>query len=289
MPRSSSLLLLFAVSCATTEPPIICYFPKETPPPNKVLKGSVLIDILEFYPTPNTAQSNTTERAVESVFAANEFRVVDESGDAWTKSFSPNSEDEVRAAAALAYRSSAAHLLLGQASQDGPSQLVKSSSVGVDVFVVQARVEIKLIRTDNGQILFADTEVSKGADATEDGARQRAFQVAAESLAKRLTVQVGFAGCDGVTGTSSVVALLVVPPAAGFSLREAMDLQRELSAIPGIDGVVLREFSVTGEAPFELYSALSIQEIKDTLQRALTGKRLIAVEGQTSVLTLYLE
>ena len=221
----------------------------------KIVYPEVLISIPEYHISRVTRVSSpAAETQFITSFNNQHFKVLDkkQAEKAWKDDvlYKLEKEEDITAAAALAFKSGADILVIGEAfSEKGSSTSTSVGGINTNIYTSAARVDVKVIKASNGQILIADSETAKAADTADNIAGKKAVDAAALKLSQRITTQLVTMWNDPRNRT---IEIIVSAPNKGFTLKEAEKFRKALvKEVSGVTEVVIREFT-EGAAPMEV-------------------------------------
>jgi hypothetical protein len=222
----------------------------------KIIYPEVLISIPEFHIT--RIRVPTSDSAAETQFITSfnnqHFKVLDkkQAEKAWKDDvlYKLEKEEDITAAASLAFKSGADILVIGEAfSEKGSTAYTNTAGVSTNIYTCAARVDVKVIKASNGQILLSDSVSSKGADTAELSAGKKAIDNAARELSQKISTQLVTIWNDPRNRT---IEIIVSAPNKGFTLKEAEKFRKALvKEVSGVSEVIMRDFT-EGAAPMEV-------------------------------------
>jgi len=187
------------------------------------------------------------QKQVAAVRAADELRLA-QAGD-------------VKAARAVAQRFGADILITGEALSQWGATAGGQQYGGLTVQLVScsARVEVRAIRVDTGEIIAAGAKHANGAAGTEELAAKTALTRAGAQVAEMLIPKLAALPA----APAQQVQLLV----HGFaSLTAASQFEEALRNLPGVQKVFRQEFS-EGAATYDVEVLMSAQRLAEFLER----------------------
>ncbi|MDR2562107.1 MAG: penicillin-binding protein activator LpoB [Holophagales bacterium] len=126
------------------------------------------------------------------------------------------------------------------------------------MFSCRARVEAKIIRTDNARIIATNGFHAGGVDLTESTSAKAALNNAGEMMGDYMVKQLLSVG-----GTTSSGVNLTVTGARSYA--QISEFEKALRAVKGIDNVRINEYSST-IATIDITTSLSVQSLADQLR-----------------------
>lgn len=180
-------------------------------------------------------------------------------------------------------------LIVGEAIAEQNNQQV----AGLASVFSRARVEIRAIRMDTGEILAADAEQGPGRDLSETLAGKNALQNTSKILAPRfIAMMANQIGGRGLSPNSRTIPMQI--EIGGWnSLGEAQRFLDDLQALSGVKGAVRTDFRggilfATVECPnwaaddlaIQLETAVALKKYKIAVQTANKAKIEAKVMGQ---------
>ncbi len=185
-------------------------------------------------------------------------------------------EEDLQAAAALAFKIGAEILIIGEAFSEKGVQVNSGGYGGVpgQIVTAGARVEIKAIRVDTGEILWADSEYAKAADTTELIAGKRALQEGGKALAPKVAKELLRQWSTGGAGKgANAIEIVLSYPNGVLKFADVTDFkENSMKAVAGLQQVVQREF-VEGVAMLELVYEGDAQGLAGALDGKKIGKK----------------
>jgi hypothetical protein len=246
-----------------------------------------VIFLIPEYHVSRTSRVETPSAETEftKAFVTYGYKVLDkkQSEKAWKDEvlYKLEKEEDITAAAALAFKSGAEILIVGEAFSEKGTTF---NTGGGNLFSCAGRVDVKVVKASTGQILYADSATGKGADTAEVIAGKKAVESAAALLAERAAVQVQKVWNNDTVGGGKTIEVIVSIPNQNLTFGEADGFRKAaVKAIPGVKEIVMREF-IEGAAPYEfvyegdaqgLASAINDQTIngrKCTVTKVQEGK-----------------
>jgi hypothetical protein len=234
-----------------------------------IIYPTVLIEIPEFHFSRfSQVPLSAAETQFTNTFNTRNFKVLDkkQAEKVWKDDvlFKMDKEEDITAAASLAFKSGADILIIGEAfSEKG----VVVNTGGVPIYTCAARLDVKIIKASNGQILAAESFTSKGADTTELTAATKATDAASKELSGKMATTLKKIWDDPRNRT---IEIIVSAPNKGFTLKEAETFRKGLvKDVSGVSEVVMREFN-EGAAPMEV----SYNGDAQGLSGAIDGKKV---------------
>jgi hypothetical protein len=246
----------------------------------KIIYPEVLISIPEYHISRTTrVTSPAAETQFITSFNNQHFKVLDkkQAEKAWKDDvlYKLEKEEDITAAASLAFKSGADILVIGEAfSEKGATTSTSTGGINTNIYTSAARVDIKVIKASNGQILLADSETAKGADTADNIAGKKAIDAAALKLSQRISTQLVSIWNDPRNRT---IEIIVSAPNKGFTLKEAEKFRKALvKDVTGVTEVVLREFT-EGAAPMEVSYSGDAQGLSSAVDGKTIGGRKCSV------------
>jgi hypothetical protein len=300
-----SAVALSLLACRPTAPPVVVAkdtrsdkekyaIPEETKNPKdpkdpkegtdnygvKIIYPEVLISIPEYHISRTTRVSSpAAETQFITSFNNQQFKVLDkkQAEKAWKDDvlYKLEKEEDITAAAALAFKSGADILVIGEAfSERGSVNATSVGGINTNIYTSAARVDIRVIKASNGQILIADSETAKAADTTDNIAGKKAVDAAAIKLSQRVTMELVAMWNDPRNRT---IEIIVSAPNKGFTLKEAEKFRKALvKEVSGVTEIVMRDFT-EGAAPMEVSYNGDAQGLSSAVDGKTIGGRKCTV------------
>ena len=165
------------------------------------------------------------------------------------------------------------YLVLGEAFSETATRLA-----GSDVLAARARVDVKLVKADTGEILGAKGVYASGVDTSEAIAGKKAIEKAGVSVGQYVAGQLLN------TGSNTVQALQLQAQVRGFEQVSA--LVQALKAIPGMQNVYTRDYA-NGLATLDLdYSGTQNSLLTGLRQEYRGNFTVLAQSGSTLRISL---
>jgi hypothetical protein len=243
----------------------------------------VIMTIPEYHINKTQVNDPAAETEFTKTFITQGYKVIDkkQAEKVWKDDvlYKLEKEEDITAAAALAFKAGAEVLIIGEAfSEKGTASSTWSGGINTNVYSCAGRVSVKVIRASDGSIMYTDSVTSKAADTTEVIAGKKAVAQAAAELSERASVQLLKVWNDGLVGGGSSIEVIVSIPNQNLTFGEADSFRKAaVKAIPGVKEVIMREF-IEGAAPFEFSYAGDAQG----LASAINGQ---TINGRTCTVT----
>lgn len=248
----------------------------------------VMITIPEFHISRARVPDPAAETEFLKTFKTAGFKLIDkkQAEKVWKDDviFKLEKEEDIAAAAALAFKIGAEILVIGEAFSEAGQ--VMPSMGGIQTISARARVEIKAIRADTAEIMWADSGYATGIDSTEIIAGKKALQQAgkevsvrvADELVRQLTTGTGVT-TDGQT--TNLIEIVLSYPSGTLNRSELKAFKTNVvKVLPNLVEIVEREFN-DGAAMLEFAYKGDAQGLADSLQDAKVGKRTCDVTKVT--------
>lgn len=237
--------------------------PADTTDPNatntngksQALYPRVLISIPEFHITRVRVPDPAAETEFNKAFINAGFKTFDkkQTEKAWKDDvlYKMEKEEDLSAAAALAFKSGTEVLIIGEAfSEAGTKNSTNTGGIRTDLYSVAARVEVKVIRASNGQILFSDAATAKAVNTTEIIAGKDALAKAGAELAKKAVSQLQSVWFDSIVGGGNAIEAIISIPNGEINFNQASSFRIAAAKLPGVKEIIMREF-IEGGAQME--------------------------------------
>jgi hypothetical protein len=247
----------------------------------------VMITIPEFHITRVRVPDPAAETEFLKTFKTAGFKLIDkkQAEKVWKDDviFKLEKEEDIQAAAALAFKIGAEILVIGEAFSEAGQYM--PSMGGIQTISARARVEVKALRTDTAEILWADSAYGTGIDATEVVAGKKALQQAGKEVSLRVSDELvrQLSGIGSTTdGSRTALIEIVLSYPAGTLTRAEMKSFKEgaLKGLPNLVEIVEREF-IEGVANLEFAYKGDAQGLADSLDGNKFGKRTASVTKVT--------
>jgi hypothetical protein len=253
-----------------------------TPTPTNTSKASyprVIISIPEFQSNDKTPVSDpAAETEFTKTFLSQGFKLVDkkQAEKAWKDDviYKLDKEEDLKAAAALAFKLGAEILIIGKAFSEKSSGTLTS---GV-VVNINARIDIKAIRADTGEIIWADSQTARATDSTELIASKKALAKAGQELAPRISAKI--ISADYRTAGSRIEVVLAYP-GGKLSLSDAKKFKEGLKKVEGVKEIIDREFNA-GVALFDVVYQGSANGFAEAIDSQTIGERSCSINKITA-------
>jgi hypothetical protein len=243
----------------------------------------VIMTIPEYHINNVRVNDPAAETEFMKTFIGQGYKVIDkkQAEKVWKDDvlYKLEKEEDITAAAALAFKAGAEVLVIGEAfSEKGVATSTYSSGIYTNLYSCAGRVSVKVIKASNGQILYTDSVTSKSVDTTEVIAGKNAVAKAAAELSQRASVQLLKVWNDDTFGGGATIEVIVSIPNQNLTFGEADSFRKAaVKAIPGVKEVLMREF-IEGAAPYEFVYAGDAQG----LASAMNGQ---TINGRTCTVT----
>lgn len=269
--------------------------PDYTPPPDYVGAGGnpsgaknprlprVMIVIPEFHITRERVPDPAAETEFLKTFKLAGYKLIDkkQAEKVWKDDvlFLLEKEEDVQAAAALAFKIGADILIMGEAfSEKGTEMHSGYGGVPGQIVTANARVEIKAIKAATAEILWADSEHARAADTTEIIAGKKALAEAGQKLSVRVSDILMKQWHEGDAGYGANAIELVLSFPTGKLTPSEVKAFKEgaMRSIAGLQEIVDREFA-TGGAQLEFIYEGDANGLAEAIDGKKIGKRTCSV------------
>lgn len=247
----------------------------------------VMIVIPEYHITRDKVPDPAAETEFFKSFKEAGYKLVDKKQleKVWKDdvSFKLDKDEDVKAAAALAYKIGADILIIGEAfSEKGVETDTSYSGLPGQIVTANARVEVKAIRCDTAEILWADSETARGADTTEIIAGKKALADAGKKLAGRVSDEILKQWSQGSTqGGANSVEIELSFSSGKLSLAEVKSFKEgAMKSVAGLQEIVDREFA-EGNASLEFVYEGDAHGLSEALDGKKIGTRVATVKKVT--------
>jgi hypothetical protein len=231
----------------------------------------VIISIPEYHAN---SKERASDAAVETeftkLFINQGFKLVDkQQGEkAWKDEvlYKLDKEEDIKAAAALAFKLGAEVLVIGQAF----SEKVGSGGIVVNM---NARTDIKVIRADTGEIIWADSQTSRAADSTELIASKKALAKSGQELAPKISAKIISLDYKKL---GSRIEIVLAYPSGKLSLSDVKKFKEGLKEIKGVKEIIDREFNA-GAALMDVVFQGSANDFAEAVDEKTVGARVCSI------------
>lgn len=243
----------------------------------------VIMTIPEYHINNVRVNDPAAETEFMKTFIAQGYKVIDkkQAEKVWKDDvlYKLEKEEDITAAAALAFKAGAEVLIIGEAfSEQGVATSTYNSGIYTNLYSCAGRVSVKVIKASNGQILYTDSVTAKSVDTAEVIAGKNAVAKAAAELSQRASIQLAKVWNDDTVGGGSTIEVIVSIPNQNLTFGEADGFRKAaVKALPGVKEVVMREF-IEGAAPYEFVYSGDAQG----LASAINGQ---TINGRTCTVT----
>jgi hypothetical protein len=176
-------------------------------------------------------------------------------------------EEDLQAAAAIAFKLGAELLIIGKAFSE------KGTSATGLMFNVNARIEVKAIRADTGEIIWADSQSARASDSTEMIAGKKALAKAGQELAPRISAKIISFDYKNV---GSRLEIVLAYPTGKLTISEVKKFKEGLKGIKGVEEIIDREFN-TGVALFDVIFKGSANLFAEAIDSQQIGERSCSI------------
>ena len=232
----------------------------------------VIISIPEFHVNEKTPSSDpAAETEFTKSFLNQGFKLVDkkQAEKAWKDDvlYKLDKEEDLKAAAAIAFKLGAEILIIGRAFSE------KSAGAAGLVINMNARIDIKAIRADTGEIIWADSQTARASDSTELIASKKALAKAGQELAPRISAKIISFDYKNV---GSRLEIVLAYPTGKLTISEVKKFKEGLKAIEGVEEIIDREFN-TGVALFDVVFKGSANNFAEAIDSQQVGDRTCSI------------
>jgi hypothetical protein len=242
----------------------------------------VIMTIPEYHINNVRVSDPAAETEFTKTFITQGYKVIDkkQADKVWKDDilYKLEKEEDVTAAAALAFKAGAEVLVIGEAfSEKGVATSTYNSGVYTNLYSCAGRVSVKVIKASNGQILYTDSVTAKSVDTAEVIAGKKAVAQAAAELSQRASVQLLKVWNGDTFGGGATIEVIVSIPNQNLTFGEADAFRKAaVKALPGVKEVVMREF-IEGAAPYEFVYAGDAQGLASAINGQTINGRACTV------------
>jgi hypothetical protein len=257
-----------------TTPPVK---PTAATPPTTTTKAKtayprVIISIPEYNVNEKNPSSDpAAETEFTKIFLGQGFKLVDkkQAEKVWKDDvmYKLDKEEDIKAAAAIAFKLGAEILIIGKAFSE------KGTGASGIVVNMNARIDVKAIRADTGEIIWADSHTARASDNTELIASKKALAKAGQELAPRISAKIISFDYKNV---GSRLEIVLAYPTGKLSLSEVKKFKEGLKSIEGVEEIIDREFS-TGVALFDVVFKGSANTFAEAIDSKQIGERSCSI------------